>query len=201
MPTHMRNLKQTLDVRTLGGLYGSAFLAGAGGVVAAGTRTAVFLDDLGNNVASGLVQQQALSNFFGGRVEQGEILTLFGFQMMVYETDNVAQTVASTVVIHAEALRNLSFELQLKGSEFPITSVVTAPCPLGTNTLFQNGGRAVAPFRFPRQIPLQLNSNDQWSVTVTAQRAINVGAATNGFRIFIYCPASKGIPLGQLSGA
>ena len=197
----MQLTKQTLDVRTLGGMYASGFLAGAAGAVAVGTRTTLFLDQLGGAVNSGIPQTQALSNFFNGRCPNGEVITAFGFQLMVYETDVNHNPVASTAAIQAEAVRNLSYTLLLKGQEYPITGFATAPCPLGANTLFQNGGRGVAPFRFPQQPPLQLNSNDQFAVSVRCEHAITTGGAGNGFRIFAYLPASKGIPLGQLSGA
>ena len=200
----MAMTQQTLDVRTLGGIYSRALLADspAAAVVTSGASTKLFLDQLGGSTNSGITQTAATSNFYDGIVPNGEVYTLFGFQVMVYETDSSAVPVASTAVIHQEALRNLSFSLNLKGQEYVIGSVMPTPCPLGTNTLFQNGGRAVAPFRFPRQLPLQLNSNDQFFVTVTAKRTINLTAAsTNGLGIFVYCPASRGIPLGQLSGA
>jgi hypothetical protein len=198
---NMQLTKQTLDVRTLGGLYGSAFIAGAGGVVAQGTTTQVFLDPLGGAANSGIPQTFCTSNFFNGRAESGEIITAFGMQAMVYETTNAHVAVASTAAIQAAGIRNLSYTLQLKGSTYPITGLATLPCPLGSNTSFQNGGRGVAPFRFPRQLPLQIEGTQQFAVTIRAEHPIATGGGTNGFRIFLYLPASKGIPLGQLSGA
>ena len=106
-----------------------------------------------------------------------------------------------TNIILQQALRNLSFSLLLKGQEYQIGSLMTTPSPKGTNTAPQNGGRAVAPFRFPRNLVLQLNSNDQFAIRVQAQRAITLGAAGNGLGITWHAAASRGIPLGQLSGA
>jgi len=193
--------QQTLDVRTLGGMYASAFIPGAAGVVPVGTQTRLFLDPLGGAANSGIPQTLCTSNFFNGRTESGEIITAFGMQAMVYETTNAHVAVASTAAIQAAAIRNLSYTLELKGSTYPITSLATLPCPLGANTAFQNGGRGVAPFRFPRQLPLQLKGTQSFSVTIRCEHNIATSGGTNGFRIYFYMPASKGIPLGQLSGA
>jgi hypothetical protein len=204
----MANPQTTLDVRTLGGIFGRANLAGAGGAVPVNGQTQVFLDQLNGNVNSNITQTQADSNFFDGITPNGEVFTIFGMQIQIWEesistpaTPVFPQCIATNAVVTAQALRDLSFSLSLKGQEYQIGSLKTVPCPLGGNTYNQNGGRAVAPFRFPRQLPLQLNSNDQFFVTVTAKRAIATSGGTNGFGIFIYCPASRGIPLGQLSGA
>lgn len=204
----MANPKTTLDVRTLNGIYGRANLAGAGGVVPLNGSTQIFLDQLGGSINSNVAQTQADSNFYDGITPNGEIYTIFGFQVQIWEetistpaTPVFPAVIAPNPVVSQQALENLSFSLNLKGQEYTIGSLKTTPCPLGGNTYSQNGGRAVAPFRFPRQLPLQLNSNDQFFVTVTAKRPIAVTAATNGIGIFIYCPASRGIPLGQLSGA
>lgn len=205
----MANPKTTLDVRTLGGIYGTGDLAGAGGAVPVNAQTQIFLDPLGGFANSNIAQTQADSNFFDGQTPNGEVYTIFGFQVEIWEqsvstpaTPIFPTPIPGNAVTIAEALESLSFSLNIKGQEYIIGSLKTVPCPLGSNTYPQNGGRAVAPFRFPRQLPLQLNSNDQFFMTVTAKRAINnTAAATNGFGIFVYCPASRGIPLGQLSGA
>jgi hypothetical protein len=204
----MANPRTTLDVRTLNGVYGRANLAGAGGAVPVNAQTQIFLDQLGGSVNSNIAQTQADSNFFDGQTPNGEVFTIFGFQVQIWEetistpaTPVFPAVAASNAAISQQALENLSFSLNLKGQEYTIGSLKTVPCPLGGNTYTQNGGRAVAPFRFPRQLPLQLNSNDQFFVTVTAKRPIATAGGTNGFGIFIYCPASRGIPLGQLSGA
>ena len=199
----MANPAQTLDVRTLNGIFGSATLGpGAAGVIAAGATTKLFLDSLGSNTNSRVTQTVADSNFWSGYTPNQETYTLFGFQVQIWEVDANYVAQATTNVIIQEALRNISFSLSLKGQEYQIGSLMTVPCPLGSNGLPQNGGRAVAPFRFPRALPLQLGSMDQFYVNVRAERPINVAAGTtNEIGIFIYCPASRGIPLGQLSGA
>lgn len=198
----MANPATTLDVRTLQGIYGTGLLtAGAGGVVAANSQTIVFLDRLGSATNSNIAQTTADSNFFNGAVDAGEIFTLFGFSIQIKEVTNVGGPVVPAVAVVQEALRNLSFTLNLKGQTYPIGSLMTVPSPLGSEQMVKNGGNGVAPFRFPRAIPLQIGSLDQYSVTVKAERAINTSGGTNTIGVFIYCPASRGIPLGQLSGA
>ena len=199
----MANPNTTLDVRTLQGIYGTGKLDdGAAGVVAANSQTIIFLDTLGSATNSNIAQTSADSNFFGGRVDAGEVYTLFGFQVQIQEVTAAGASVAPSAVVIQEALRNLSFTLNLKGQTYPIGSLLTTPSGLGSDGMAKNGGNGVAPFRFPRQLPLQISSLDSFSVTVKAERAINVAAGTtNTIGVFIYCPSSRGIPLGQLSGA
>jgi hypothetical protein len=197
----MASTAQTLDVRTLGGIYSRCQLAGAGGAIAQGTQAIAFLDPLNGNTNSGLTQTRADSNFFDGMVPQGEVYTLFSLEAQIFESDGAGNPVLHTNIILQQALRNLSFSLILKGQEYNIGSLMTVPSPKGTNTAPQNGGRAVAPFRFPRQLALQLRSNDQFAVRTQAQRAITTGGGGNGLLITWHAAASRGIPLGQLSGA
>ena len=195
------NPAQTLDVRTLGGIFSRCQLASAAGVIGAGTSSIAFLDQLGGAVNSGLAQTRSDSNFFDGLVPQGEVYSLFSLEAQLFETNGAGNPVLHTNIILQQALRNLSFSLLLKGQEYQIGSLMTTPSPKGTNTAPQNGGRAVAPFRFPRNLVLQLNSNDQFAIRVQAQRAITLGGVGNGLGITWHAAASRGIPLGQLSGA
>ena len=114
----MANPRTTLDVRTMGGIYGRANLAGVGGVVPATTQTQIFLDQLNGNVNSNITQTNADGNFHSGIVPNGEIYTLFGFQVQIWEetistpaTPVFPAVVATNPVVTAQALRNLSFSL------------------------------------------------------------------------------------------
>ena len=124
--------------------------------------------------------------------------------MQVFEVDANSLPVDSAANIHESFLDSLSFKLFMKGQEYIIGNVKPNPTGLGcggTGGLDMNGGRAVAPMRFPTDLPVQLRGNDSWYVEVSNPRAITVSAADNRIEVFIYCPASKGIPVGQLSGA
>ena len=195
--------KQTLDVRTLGGIFGRAQIpTGAGvAVVASGAEASVWNDQIGASTTSNLTQTTADSNLFGGRIPNGEVYTLFGWQVQIFEVTSADLPVDSTALIHESMLDGLSMTLHMKGQEYVVGSVIPSPSGLGSDTLAMNGGRAVAPFRFPAQLPIQLVSNDQWFVTFTAKSAITLTAADNKIEIFMYCPASRGIPITQLSGA
>ena len=195
--------QQTLDVRTLGGVFGTGVLAGDGATgILPNTTCQIFQDNLGAGVTSGLVQTTADSNLFGGRIPNGEVYTLFGFQVQIREV--VAATglpVVSNAAFYQTALCNIEMKIHMKGQEYIIGNLKPLPCGLGSNGMPMNGGRAVAPFRFPAELPIQLDGNDTWFVTMTAKRAIVDGAGLNNLEIFIYCPASRGIPISQLSGA
>jgi hypothetical protein len=203
MSSSMRLTKQTLDVRTLGGVYGTGVLTpdGATGILANQTCQ-IFQDQIGAGTTSNLVQTTADSNLFGGRIPNGEVYTLFGFQVQLqYSVAASGVPVAAANQIYEQALANIEMKIHMKGQEYIIGNLKPLPCGLGTNGMPMNGGRAVAPFRFPAELPIQLTSNDTWFVTMTAKRPILDGAGLNNLSIFIYCPASRGIPIGQLSGA
>lgn len=203
MASSMRLTKQTLDVRTLGGVYGTGVLTpdGATGILANQTCQ-IFQDQLGAGTTSNLVQTTADSNLFGGRIPNGEVYTLFGFQIQFqWKVLATGLPVIQTAALYEQALANVEFKLHMKGQEYIIGNVKPLACGLGSNGMPMNGGRAVAPFRFPAELPIQLTSNDTWFVTMTTRRPIVDGAGLNALSVFVYCPASRGIPIGQLSGA
>ena len=199
----MRLTNQTLDVRSLGGVFGRCVIDGAGGVVAAGSTGSIFLDELGasatSNVAGGITNADA--NLFGGVVPNGEVITIFGWQMQVGEVTSAGLPVDSAAELHEAFLDSLSYKIFLKGQEYVQGNLKPVPSGLGCSLLDKNGGANVAPFRFPGSLPLQIGPNDQLFVQIEAKRAIATGGGTNGIEIFLYCPATRGIAIGQLSGA
>ena len=201
----MRLTRQTLDVRTLGGIFGRCNLAPPAGAaaVAAGTKGFIWLDNLNESTTSNIVGgvTYADANVFSGRIANMETYTLFGWQMQVFEVDANGLPVDTAPNVHESFLDSLTFKLFMKGQEYIIGNVKPNPTGLGCNGLDMNGGRAVAPFRFPAELPNQLDGNDSWYVEVSNTRAITVSGANHRIEVFIYCPASKGIPVGQLSGA
>ena len=204
MPSHMRLTNQTLDVRTLGGIFGRCVLNdNGGGVVATGTSGSIFLDDLGSaatsNITGGVTNADA--NLFGGRIPQGQTITIFGWQMQVFETDTNNLPVASAAQVVDGFLDSLSYKIFMKGQEYVQGNLKPVPSGAGASTLSRNGGANVDPYRFPSSLPIQLSPLDQWFVQVEAKRDIVVTGANNKIEIFLYCPASRGIALGQLSGA
>jgi hypothetical protein len=206
----MANLRTatTLDVRTMGGIFGRGRIQATGaGVFNAASQCSIFLDALGATPGTSNVEAPGVTtsdaNFFNGRCPNQEIFTLWGMQIALQEQDanGVAIQAASAVIdtginlagVQQEALKSCSLELSLKGSNYSIGSLMNMPSPAGANGVTQNGGRAVAPFRFPRQLPLQLEGNDQFFVTIKTTRAFAASAAAAHFMSFyIYCPASRG---------
>ncbi len=207
----------TLDVRTMGGIFGRGRLqAGAGGIVPAASQCSIFLDSLGTQPGTSNIELPGVTvsdaNFFNGRCPNQEIYTLWGMQIQLQEQDANGLAVQSTSAaadtgvsfggIMTDALKSCSLELSLKGSNYTIGNLQTLPSAQGSNIVTMSGGRAVAPFRFPRQLPLQLEGNDQFFITIKTTRAFALSAAAAGFMTFtVYCPASRGIPVSQLSGA
>lgn len=203
MSSSMRLTKQTLDVRTLGGVFGTGQIQadGATGILANQTCQ-IFQDQLGAGVTSNVVQTTADSNLFGGRIPNGEVYTLFGFQVQLqWVVQATGLPVIQANALYEQALANIEMKIHMKGQEYIIGNLKPLPSGLGSNGMPMNGGRAVAPFRFPAELPIQLTSNDTWFITMTTKRPILDGAGLNALKIFVYCPASRGIPIGQLSGA
>lgn len=200
-----RVTSQTLDVRTLGGLFGRCDIAttAAAATIPVGAQASIFQDVIGANTTSNIVGgvTNADANCFGGRVPNGEYWTIFGFQVQVFEVDTNDLPVASTAAVAEGIAEQISMTINMKGQTYEIGSVQPLPCGLGANTLAMNGGRAVAPFRFNPRIPIALNPNDQWFLQFTVKRQITLSAANNKAEIFVYLPASKSIQIGQLSGA
>ena len=216
----MANLRTatTLDVRTMGGIFGRGRLgpASGAGVIAAATQCSIFLDALGANPGTSNVEAPGVTtsdaSLFNGRCPNQEIITIWGCQIQIQEQDANGLAIQSTIAapgsaegfgaVQNDILKSISLELSLKGSNYTIGNLQTLPSAGGSNAVAQNGGRAVAPFRFPRQLPLQLDGNDSFFLTFKTTRAFTLSAAAAGFvSISVYCPASRGIPVSQLSGA
>jgi hypothetical protein len=205
MSVTSRVTNQTLDVRTLGGIFGRCQLASTApaATLAVGQQASVFQDVIGSNVTSNIAGGVTFAdaNSFGGRVPNGEWWTIFGFQVQIFETDANDLPVASAANVAEGIAEQISMTINMKGQTYETGSVQPLPCGLGTNTLAMNGGRAVAPFRFNPRIPIALRPNDQWFLTFTVKRQITLSAPGNKAEIFVYLPASKSIAIGQLSGA
>jgi hypothetical protein len=200
-----RITSQTLDVRTLGGLFARGNIPTAGGVVTVpvGSQCSLFLDQINANVTSGVGGGVTLAdaNGFGGRVPNGEYWTIFGFQVGIFEVTAAGLPVASAPAVAEGIAQQLTLTINMKGQTYNMGSVQPMPCGLGTNTLAMNGGRAVAPFRFNPRLPIALNPMDQWFLTFATTRVITLSAIGNQIELFVYMPASKSIKIGQLSGA
>jgi hypothetical protein len=198
-PTPTRNV---MDVRTMGGVFGSTLILPTAGAIPAGRTATMFLDEKGQATTGNVALTNADANFFGGRCQNGEVVTIFGFQFWVGQFDTVTGLyVDSTAVLLQEALSNISIKLNLKGQQYNVGNLSLYATGHGSNALLsQNGGRAVAPFRLPRTLPVQLKSNDQFYFTFTAERAVTT-AANTAVSIQGYCPASTGVELSNLSGA
>lgn len=190
-----------LDLRSAGGLFSTCIFQAAGSAVAAGTTTTAFQDDLNSSTSSGLTQNRATSNCFGGRVPQGEIWTLWSIECAIdYET-NAQVALADSAILIQDAMNRISVSMNIRGQEIQVGSLKCYPSGKMSNGLAQNGGRAVPVFRFPRTQPLQLTSNDVFTVTFKMETALTTANATDSLRIFTYCAGSKAIAIGNLAGA
>lgn len=190
-----------LDLRSAGGLFSTCIFQAAGSAVAAGTTTTAFQDDLNSSTSSGITQNRALSNCFGGRVPQGEIWTLFGMQIAIdYET-NAQVALADSAILIQDAMNRISVSMNIKGQEINVGSLKCFPSALMSSGLSQNGGNCVPTFKWPRSQPLQMTSNDVFTVTYKMETALTTANATDSLRIFTYCTGSKAIAIGNLAGA
>ena len=197
---------KVLDLRTAGGIYGKGCIVTTAGAatVPAGAECNIFLDEKNTNTTSNLANgaNDADGNFWSGRCPNGEIITLFGIQLAIYEVDANDVPQAGSAPITQMAVNFCSVKLQLKGQQYVLGHSGLYPSGLGSNGLNLNGGRAVAPFRFPRAAPIQLVSNDQFYLTIRAELAgITLAANDNKLMFSAYCPASRGVSLANLSGA
>ena len=200
----MSNLMKTgnvLDLRTAGGIFSTCIFQAASSAVAAGVTTTAFQDDLNSSTSSGITQNRSTSNCFGGRVPQGEIWTIWGIQVQLDIETTALISKADSAILTQDALNRISVSMNLRGQEIQVGSIKCFPSGLGANTITMNGGRAVNVMRFPRTQPLQLESNDVFTVTYKMETAYTSGAATDALRIFTYCQGSKAISLANLAGA
>ena len=202
----------TLDVRTMGGISGKcALISDGAGLVAANSTTQAFIDVIGVGATSNIIQTAADSNMASGAIPVSEVYTVFGFQIQLgvllannTQFDTVANVPANVI---QDALNAISMTLNIKGQNYPIGSLMTMPAQQGWGTTTNgvgyplNGGKNVPTFRFPPELALQLGSNDTYSLRFTAERAFNLTTANSRLLIWIYNAASRGISVGQLSGA
>ena len=201
--------QNVLDLRTAGGIFGRGAIQApaAAAAVAAGSECQVFLDQRGQNATSNMAVglTNADANFFGGICPNGEVVTLFGLQIAFWTATGATDIpIAGTPVMSQEVQEFCSVSLQLKGTQYNIGNVSLYPSGIGVNNsaMGNNGGRAVIPFRFPKGAPIQLRSNDQFYLTIRAELAgITLGNNADKIIFQVYCPASRGVALSNLSGA
>lgn len=196
--------QQTLDVRTMAGISGKCVLTQVGaGPIAANAQTQMFVDGLAQAATGGIPLTNADANFFNGAVPNMEIFTIFGMQLQVgvllanlTDFDVVANTTPGLV---QDILDRISFEILLKGQTLEVGSMLPLPSGQCWDGFSLNGGRNVPTFRFPPELVLQLKGNDTFSLRFTTTAPITLPTAGSSILIYAYLPASKGIPLGQLS--
>lgn len=197
------------DVRVLGGVFGTCSLASTGGgAIAAGSNTTVFVDNINVNTTSGVIQTNATGNQFGGVVNNGEQLTLFGLQIGVYSyltATGVSQELP--IADCQELITKCSIELNARGNIWSIGAPVLYPsggkgayAPQGANAHAANGSPDAPVFRLPASMPLQLESQDQFSARVIVETAITATASSN-FNFLFYFPATRAYTFRSLGGA
>jgi len=203
---NMRLTNQTLDLRTLGGLYGrcdfQVTVAGTA-IVTPGTSRQIFADQFNTNTTSGVPGGVQISDatLASGLIPSGEVVTLFGWQIQVGQLDINNAPVVGTAAVTQNILDNLRMTIFMAGQEYIIGNINNMPSGIGGNALTQNGGRSVAPFRFPPSLPIQLKGNQSFFVRFDVLNAVTLDANDNQIEVQVYCPASRGIPVAQLSGA
>ena len=205
---------QTVDARTLGGIFAKCILNSDGaGLVAAGTQATAFLDDFGQSIASGFPAaspiNRADASFVRGEVAAQTSVICWGCQIQLTELTvpaaagqiTAAPVVAASAEVLAEAQHNISVTLELKGQQYVLGSPIGMPCGHGSNGMHQNGGPGVGYFRFPDSLPLDLGPTDRFSMIFRAERGFNVTTPLGGILVYVYLPALTAINLSQLSGA
>ena len=130
---------------------------------------------------------------------------MFDLQLTVWEAQAIPggfATVFTTGDVFQSILNNLSTALNLRGQLYETGNVTCFPSQQG-DTLFlpQNGGFGVRKFRFPISTPVQLRSNDSFTLAVTADRALVATAANNLIFVRASLAASTAVSLNNLSGA
>ena len=206
---------QTVDARVMGGMFSNVILRADGAAaVNAGVQATAFLDRIGQNIASGFPQgiTRADANQFGGEIPAGERFFAWGCQVQFVElaadvvtagvnTPTAAATGAANALAVANAIQNVSLELNLKGQTYQMGGCTPLPSGHGSNGLAQNGGSGSVYFRFPDALPLDLGPNDRFSIRYRCERNFAVQNALGGILIYTYLPTLRGVDLGNLAGA
>ena len=204
----MRNGNNIYDVRVMGGVLGTCSLASTGaGVIAAGTNTTAFVDNLNVATVSGVIQTNSNSNQRGGLVANGEQLTLFGLQISIFAfvtATGVSQ--ALPVIDCQELITKCSVFLNAKGTEFSIGPANLYPAggkgAYSPGSVHAANGSPDAPtFRLPASMPLQLESQDQFSARVIVDTAMPAVTAAANFNFQFYFPATRAYTFRSLGAA
>ena len=193
-----------MDVRSMGGINATCILPSAAGIIAPGTIASAFLDGFGQAATGNIPLTNADANFFDGRVTNGEIVTIFGVQIMAFEVLQAAPFTVNPLLnplILSDILQSVSLRLQLKGQSYPIGNCQLFPSGLGTASAPKNGGNVTQAWRFPASAPLILEENDQFFIELRAERGITLSAVGQAAMFKIYCPATTSVSLANLSGA
>lgn len=196
------------DVRVMGGVFSTATLAsGAGGAIAAGVNTTAFVDNLNVATTSGVVQTRAFSNQFGGLVANGEQLTLFGLQIAVLSYVTATGVSLPLPVIDCqEMITKTSISLNAKGTEFnigpPALYVSGGKGAYSPGSVHAANGSPDAPtFRLPASMPLQLESQDQFSLRIIVETAMAALTVGTNYNFLCYFPASRAYTFRSLGAA
>lgn len=196
------------DVRVMGGVFGTCSISsGSSGAIAAGTNATAFQDDLGTSTTSNVTQTNSFGNQFGGLVENGTQLTMFGLQVVVYAQDSSSVSIALPIVDCQELITKTRLELNSKGNRFSVGPPILYPCggkgaySPGATAHANNGGDAAPVFRLPASMPIQLKSQDQWSINVAfTVPGAGLTASTTYFYLF-YLPATRAYTFRSLGAA
>jgi hypothetical protein len=197
------------DVRVMGGCLATCSIASTGaGVIAAGTNTTAFVDNLNVATVSGVIQTNANSTApRGGLVANGEQLTLFGLQISIFSyvtATGVSQ--ALPVIDCQELITKCSIEINAKGTPFNIGPANLYPSAgkgaYSPGSVHAANGSPDAPsFRLPAAMPLQLESQDQFSARVIVDTAMPAVTAASNFNFQFYFPATRAYTFRSLGGA
>lgn len=202
------------DVRTMGGVYSTAaFTASGAGAVALGTETVAFQDNLATATSSNYTQTNASTNFTGGSVQNGEHIVAWGLQVRVRAENSSGLPIIMTKGALDEAISFTSLHLNLKGNEIMIGPPQLYPAAWGANCTanaggassnefdYVNGGPGTRPFVLPKRAPIQLKSQDQFTIKVKVDKAFAGAVASSQIIYVFYLPASRALTFRSLSGA
>lgn len=202
------------DVRTLGGVYSTAaFTASGAGAVALGTETTAFQDNLATSTSSSYTQTNATTNFTGGSVQNGEHIVAWGLSVRVRGESSAGLPIVLTKAALDEAISFTSLHMNMKGNEIMIGSPQLFPASWGANCTsaaggassnvvdYVNGGPGTRPFQLPRRAPIQLKSQDQFTIKVKVDKAFAGAVASSQIIYVFYLPASRALTFRSLSGA